>query len=442
MNSTDFGFHKVTPDVFTCVADADTRAVMGAKTSRAPDLEKRWGELMETSDYEDWEWGDPPAAVKDFLDKNLKEYMHSSIAEMAEVFVHGRRLGWPSTWLITDNPLFVGQEVSTRAVDMTKGDLAAPCKYSDPSLADLHRRWVEFFTYLRTTYVFGRGYKFDDVRWALPGTTQSGITICNKVRDGVRNLEQIQGLGGVWAEMASELLLGFKAYAPRATEAVMRGPRTPKSYWSPELVQHTATRAGQDEDVFISVNKWEDAKHNHPRREKPNTYLDPAWSHFGQFKVTIRCSVAIARDWHRHRAVMPWSLSVPVDPSGLLLKASKYYNMSEIPKGLWEDTSKAFHALYAVDPWQALHALPFGTVVEMTGLATLPDLLYMLELRYSSDGANAEYRAQARQGLEKLAYLLGPSLTDRINILGCLDGEPEPSQLNLGLPTKPSNLEE
>lgn len=417
---TDLGFREVSPDVYVCIADADTRAVMGAKTSRAPDLAKRWEELMEASDWDDWEWGHPPEAIKAFLDKNLKEYMHSSIAEMAEVFVHGRRMGWPSTWLITDNPLFVGQEVSTRAVDMTKGDLAEPCKYSDPRLANIHARWVDLFNYLCKTYVSGRGYKFDDVRWAMPGTSQTGITICNKVRDGVRNLEQIQGMGGVWADMAGELLEGFKSYAPRSTDAVMRGPRAPKSTWKPEIYEENV---GLPPDITLAMTRHMWHRGGMPDREKSNTYLDPIWSYFGQFKITIRCSVAAARDWHRHRACMPWQLRVPMDEFEQLIP-SHHYDMSELPDQLWRDTSAMFLELHKEDEWQALHALPFGAVVELTGLASLPDLLYMLELRYSSDGANAEYKAQAKEGLENLAYLLGPSIAGRLNILGCIKDEP------------------
>lgn len=425
--SSDYGFKPVegVNDTYICIADADTRAVMGAKTSRAANLKKRWEELMASNDGEHWPWGDPPEMVTKFLDKNLKEYMHASIAEMAEVFVHGRGMGWPSAWLLEDNPLFVGQEVSTRAVDLLEED-RPPCTYADRRLFDLHYKWVELFETLKES-VAGRGYKFDEIRWALPGTTRTGVTMCNKVRDGVRHLEQIAGLGRPFDRLAEQMLAGFDAYAPRATDAVRRGPRTPSSLWKPELLLSPSDVSrrwlkSRCARVRSRVPVMGYPPTSHVKRKKAGAYLDPSWNFYGEFEFEVTCSVAAARDWHRHRAVMPWKLTVLIDEDEQLVQ-SPFYDMSVMPGELWEDTSQKFFEILNDDDtpdWLALHALPFGATVQLKCHGKLPALLYMLELRYGSKGANPEYKEQARQGLYSLAAVLGPSITQREQILGSL----------------------
>lgn len=425
--SSDYGFKKVdgVNDTYICIADADTRAVMGAKTSRAANLKERWEELMASNDGEAWPWGEPPEMVTKFLDKNLKKYMHASIAEMAEVFVHGRGMSWSSAWLLEDSPLFVGQEVSTRAVDILEEE-RHPSTYANQRLFDLHYKWVDLFKKLRED-VSGKGYKFDEIRWAIPGTARSGVTMCNKVRDGVRHLEQIAGLGYPYDRLSKQMLAGFKAYAPRATNAVLKGSRTPSSLWSPQLLLTTT-----DSNREWLMKRCAKIRSKRPvtaypptslvARKGPKTYLDPAWNFFGEFEFSVTCSVAAARDWHRHRAVMPWTLTVLVDENNQLVK-SPFFDMSEMPEELWEETSEKFFEILddnAVPNWQALQALPFGATVQLKCHGKLPALLYMLELRYSSKGANPEYREQARQGLYSLAASLGPSITERESILGSL----------------------
>ena len=427
----DYGFKKVDDagDTYICVADSDTRAVMGAKTSRAPHLQRRWDELMASNEGDHWPWGEPPEMVSKFLDKNLKQYMHSSIAEMAEVFVHSRGMGWPSAWLIEDNPLFVGQEVSTRAVDVLEED-SDPCDFSDERLYGVHDKWLKLFSELKKS-AGSNGYKFDDIRWALPGTTRSGVTMCNKVRDGVRHLEKIKALGQPFSDMANNMLKGCKAYAPRATNAVLRGTRSAQSNWS----------VGDADDVervrhghYISITKPKGSystcngiEHRTGHRE----YMDVAWKyHEPLIDVEIRCSVAAARDWHRHRAVMPWFLDVYVD-DGKLVKFPTY-DTSMLDENLWEETSDKFIELYedgSLPEFAALHALPFLATVKLRCRASLPDLVYMLELRYGSKGANPEYKLQAKQGLYELAHQLGPRISNNEHILGILQGK-EPTDFS------------
>lgn len=434
---------KITPelrlvaeDTYVCIADADTRAVMGAKTSRARDIESRWKELFN----EEHEWGVGPEEVQAFLDENLAGYGHASIGEMAELWVHLKHLGWPMAWLLEDYPLFRGQEVSTRAVDMTRADRM--CVGAPAILEYVHKDWVRVFQELKAASEHTTGYKFDNIRWALPGTIPAGVTLTGDARTTLRHLEQIEGMGGDYAMIAQRAIAGIEAYAPHAAKALRKGPRTPMYAWSADPLPRKA-------DLIDSINPKKMGEvfkvrrhetvdlfkvtHNDvqgrgaarlPRRDKIE-HLDRSWESVGVFSVMFTCSVAAARDWHRHRAVMPWEMSPVIYDDGTLCKAAyEHYPEMYDPKydSLWEQTSAAYAVLMkSARPWDALYALPFGARVVMQCRATLPSLLYMLELRAGAGGANFEYKAQAIQGLRALADAAGPEITERAGLTLLLD---------------------
>lgn len=410
-----------TKDTIVCIADADTRAVLGAKTSRARDIETRVDALFCKGSAP--QWGAPSEAVCTFLEDNIAGYNHASIGDMAEVWAHIKGVGWPAAWLLQDSPLFRGQEVSTRAIDMTR--VGSMCLGAPEKLQELHDRWVSLFQTLRAKKGSESGYKFDDVRWALPGTLPAGVTVTMDVRQATRQLEEIEGLGGAYADMAEQLHAAYAVYAPTSHAALRKGPRQPSVLWT-HLEPLTKTNmmvledCGKDNTVNIAFTQTSSNTASWPGREA-RQHLDKVWNFLGTFHVKIRCSVAAARDWHRHRAVMPWRIRPMLDFAGELIW-SPFYDMSEAPPELLNDTSAAFRRLHCTDtPWDSLYALPFGAAVELECNATLPYLLYMLELRYSATGANFEYKEQARQGLVELHRVLSCAVgADTLRKLGVL----------------------
>jgi len=415
---------KITPElkqvsehVYICMADADTRAVMGAKTSRVRDFETRWDSDRLAVEHT---WGDAADDFKTFLRQNLAGYGHASIAEMAELFVHVKNVGWPMAWLLEDYPLFRGQEVSTRAINMAKS--GRMCLGAPESLRPLHEQWLAVFNELNETIVAGGGYKFDQIRWALPGTLPAGVTMTGDVRSVVRHLEQIEGMGDAYAEIAQLLLEGAAAYAPETVGAARKGPRKPELDWAETRSKYMRPDQRDADGAYVSClyrcNR--DIRACRPRTAVE--HLDRRWAHVGLFQFEVFCSVAAARDWHRHRAVMPWTLEVP---TGSLRRASaKYYPMLHDSKydELWDATESAYQELArSAQPWEALYALPFGAMIKLTCTATLPALLYMLELRASASGANFEYKDQAIQGLIQLRDAAGPQITNAAGLSLVLD---------------------
>jgi hypothetical protein len=425
----------------------DVQAVVGAKNSRAPSLKKRWRELVESTPIpvEEWDWQDPPEPVKRFLDLNLAGYAHASIGEMAPVWVSNDGFGWPAAWLLLDMPRFIGQESSSRVID--QGDVEnsrEPCRYAPPETHELHHLWLEFYDSLGEDDrgAKSRAYKFDDRRFALPGTMRTGTGYYNaNSRDVVRHLQHMTAFGGFAGELAEEYLAACLAYAPKAVESLTmrdgkpRPPRhNPKGQWrglghvdGSMLLRHAGSMCEQGVVLdFIMFNR-DMLESVHVTRPGPREYLDELYHHCGQIGLTQFVSVGTARDEHRHRMCMPWRVDVVFDGDGPALCP---WTPFEVPPDLWRKTGDVFNDLWEnaespVERWRALHALPFCAMLRMSSRPTLPSLLYKAELRAGAPNGHWEYKRQNAQILRHLCKMLPPHVVEREHIGGVLAQETE-----------------
>lgn len=165
-----------------------------------------------------------------------------------------------------------------------------------------------------------------------------------------------------------------------------------------------------------------------PRPAGERSYLDPSLNQHLQVGVTFQCSLAVARDWHRHRTMYPWTLDlvrdhkVPDAPGAATAAImapiqlhSAYEPKSALAKkkvpALLQRSTDVYDALMAEDnQMQAVLALPLGTRVQMRGQGGLRDVVYMLELRGHAHGANFEYKAQALEAMDQLRNQLEVTL--------------------------------
>lgn len=423
---------------------ADTMAVLGAMMSRAPDLGRKidrvLADILTEEGIESWSYDAPPERIARFLLDNVAGYGHASIASMAKsIFIYLEGFGWPSAWLLEDFPLFDGQEVSTRAVKATqipgRNGPGTVCRYAPDGLDELHAQWLAEYATAAANATTGN-WKFDDSRVFLPGTIPTGVVITQDVRAIARHFDKIRALGGTFEQLADQGYAGLETLAPITTQSVGHRPRRPESSWRVGRVDHevfdlTPNRAVRVRlhDADPGPDAWEAMLREIPARPGPSTYLDARWAHAPRFHIEIYCSVAVARDFHRHRPMMPWTLDVVYGEDGKIAAAPWYGVRERVGSHLWDATNTAFERLvgWGQDPetairrgLEALHALPFGTLVRLQAVASLPALLYMLELRANAPGANAEYRSQARSGLEQLCDLLPPAVVEAEQIDGVL----------------------
>jgi len=257
----------------------------------------------------------------------------------------------------------------------------------------------------------------DRARWAIPGTIATGCahtanmrTMARVIHDGQMSAKHSQAPASirVWEDIAqayAEAVPGLAEMGLR--EAVYHNPSSLSSH------QHIGSvyleNAG--EEVQVKFHPLKASVPFDTRQREPKEYLDPIYNHVGRVDLAFQCSVAVARDWHRHRTMMPWTLDVVLDEEDNLLLHHQYAPISEFGKAnfqsMMKKSSKAFHTMWAagnID--QAMLCLPLGALVRLSGQGGLRDVFYMLELRRDAVGANFEYKAQATEAIHLLTHQL------------------------------------
>lgn len=434
--------HPVAPDVDVLDPGVgpDTMAVFGAMASRAPDLaakiDQTIARILAEEGLTEWSFENPPKRIREFLSSNVAGYGHASIAAMAQgVCTLVKGFGWPAAWLLLDYMSFDGQELSTRAVDALKVPGTAgpgtPCRYAPAGLESLHTQWLALYAAAKerpSTIPDPGQWKYDDARLFLPGTVPTGVVVVDDARSFAKHLDHMTALGGVGAAVAEQAYQGLEYAAPLTTASIGHRTRKAHAHWGIETAKLVNLTPTTPPDFLTVCRLWDDTSEGRWRdvamaaepRPKASTHLDPTWRIAPRFSFNTVCTVATARDWHRHRMVMPWNLAVCEQDGAIAMAPWSKLNEYASPE-LLAETNATYQALKAGgDAWAALHALPFGALVMVSCVGTLPDLLYMLELRATAPGANFEYRAQARAGIAQLCRQVPQWIVERESLDGVI----------------------
>lgn len=260
----------------------------------------------------------------------------------------------------------------------------------------------------------------DRARWALPGTIATGCGHTSNLRERSRVLRD----GMLLAKMSncSSAIRVWEDLTQAYREALpgLQGMGLREAVYEPgqdvDLPGHLRTMFsdapdGPDAEVeCVFSGSLDDVEPF--RRKGAKSYVDPAANAMFQVNITFRCSLAVSRDWHRHRTMYPWHLQVVRDHDGGDLTIDHHYApMSDIAKeklpGLLRRSTNTFDAeMKRGNIVQAALALPLGTRVRMRGQGGLRDAVYLLELRKFAHGANFEYQEQATSALSQLQAAL------------------------------------
>lgn len=375
--------------------------------------------------------------VQKFFNDFVGSYGHSSIMELTgSPAVYTEGISWLTAWLLFDSPLCAGQEFSTRAVQHKDWPMARDAEelhyIHDTWFAVFEAEvawWKEHLASPENRAALGIGDKepfrpaLDRARWALPGTISTGCAHTSSLRERARVLRdgsllaqasQSEKAVEVWAEIADtyrKALPGLAGMGLR--EAVYDATGNQLSGHLRALL----TDVADGPDVFVDAitfpgidSDTEDFIDETPRPGE-KTYRDPIVNHQCRVGVQFRCSLAVARDWHRHRTLFPWTLQLVRDDNGHIQIDHHYEPKSDYAKktvpGLLGLSTLLFNRLMEQgNVMTAALALPLGARVSLRGSGGLRDVTYMLELRKFAVGANFEYQDQATQALEQLNQLI------------------------------------
>lgn len=252
---------------------------------------------------------------------------------------------------------------------------------------------------------------FDRARWALPGTISTSVACASHVRERARAIQD----GSLLAQASNSpsAMLLWREIATAYQEAIpgigTLGLREAVYDPSSKIAGHLKVGVTEEsQDVKVTVHTIGDPttlKSKVFSRDNQKSYVDPSLNHFAQVAVVIQCSLAAARDWHRHRTLFPWSLDV-VKKDGLLVIDHHYAPLTDFSKEklgmLVARTTALYDSFVAVgDQYSAMLCLPLGTRVRLSGSAGMRDFVYTFELRAHAHGANFEYKLQAEEALEQ-----------------------------------------
>ncbi|MDB4278820.1 hypothetical protein N9917_04395 [Deltaproteobacteria bacterium] len=392
--------------------------------------------------------------VQEFFDKFVLNYGHSSIMELTgQPAVYTEGISWYTAYLLFDSPLCAGQEFSTRAVRHKNWPMARECfgpfvqfgfaatdtepatphtPLPHPTLKALHDGWFEvfvaevewwkvFFSDADNRAAYGIKDKepfrpaLDRARWAIPGTISTGCCHTGHLRERARILRDGLLLAQrskspaaikVWENIRkgyANALPGLSGMGLR--EAVYGGDSA-----IPGHLNVMAAEPGPE----VEVKLWQTGTHLLPlvkgRKPGQKSYLDPQFNQLGRVDIKFRCSLAVSRDWHRHRTMYPWALDIVRNDDGGIRIHPAYEAKSDLAKArvpeLLALSTKAYSD-FGIDQMRAMLCLPLGTEVQMSGQSGLRDAIYMLELRRDAHGANFEYQAQAAKAMDLLTEQLG-----------------------------------
>jgi hypothetical protein len=418
--------------------------------------------------------------VQKFFNDFVGAYGHSSIMELTgEPAVYTENISWLTAWLLFDSPLCAGQEFSTRAVQHKDWPLARECfnvwrdpeyQYEGPPMhydqggvslhldpaekgqtitvvngdfRAIHDGWFEVFAAEVAWWTehlsdpanreaLGIADKepfrpaLDRARWALPGTIATGCAHTSNLRERARALDVgarfAEGSGepeAVWNDIRETYRKALPGLADMGLrEAVYKAGTTLPRHLDRGMFLREVPEANDVEVVLYPAEGYEDL----PKRTGIKTYADATYNHVAQVEVAIQCSLAVARDWHRHRTMYPWHMELVVsnDITGRnppLVIDRHYTPMSEIGKAktpaMLAKSREVYDRFMAEGkPYLAALALPLGTRVQLTGQGGLRDVLYTMELRHHAHGANFEYKEQALYILDMLKQAVEDQIPD------------------------------
>lgn len=381
----------------------DYRAVQSSRTSRSIDYDNR---INTDSSY-----------IINFLMNNVKKYNHSSIAEMAFPTIFSKNFGWISAFFLTHDPLFIGQETSTRAIV----DLDSYCYEinNDDNKKQLHLKFSEIFKKLSQLKLHKGGYKFDFIRIFLPGSFRTGVCVSMNARSLVRHLKRLYSIKYM-KNIVDEYKKGFENCCPILSKCFVINSNKPSMGINfQKRITYTKFNDIFDIKIIGKFNKLIFKKVNellgYKKREK-KTYISSDFKYFGIFTIKFNCTIAAMRDFHRHRTLYPFKFELLsknkktfypifapfyknflIDIYGEKIIFNLFNRVKKIFNNL--DYSKLENSSFDI---YDLYMFPLGTMVRVSMTGTLENIIYMLELRSLAHGANFEYQIIAQKIIDKL----------------------------------------
>ncbi|OEJ67832.1 FAD-dependent thymidylate synthase [Magnetovibrio blakemorei] len=341
-----------------------------------------------------------------FMESYYVGYGHASIGDCGTTTLFIEGLSILACKAVQDNPLYSGQESSTRYIDFSKQPIIDPI--STPQSKAVLEAWMDFYlsaldpleAYLKDRFPLGEGEKervwdtaikargFDILRGFLPAGITSQLAWTTNLRQAADKLHllrhhplrEVQEVAeGCLAELRQSYPSSFGHKDYPQTEAYLAKTAFKTNYLDSRFFatdEPDLSFSSTVDDGLLQAQEGDVIAGRPPRTNLPR-YLDG----YGQYTCTFDLDYGSYRDLQRHRNGI---CRIP------LLTGERGFHdwyLDELPeplagqaRALVETQFKAIDALDArTEDKQYLY--PLGAKVRCQTVYTLPQMIYVIELR-------------------------------------------------------------
>lgn len=341
-----------------------------------------------------------------FMESYYVGYGHASIGDCGTTTLFIEGLSILACKALQDNPLYSGQESSTRYIDFSKQPIIDPIKSSE-SQAILDA-WMDFYlaslapleAYLKTQFPKAEGEKervwdnaikargFDILRGFLPAGITSQMAWSTNLRQAADKLhllrhhplQEVRDItDGCLAELQKHYPSSFGHKDYPATEAYLEKTAAKSNYLATDFFP------GNQPDLEFSATvdnaKLEAAERDTIESRPAKTNLPRYLDSYGQYTCTFDLDYGSYRDLQRHRN---GTCRIP------LLTGERGFHdwyLDELPDDLRAQAQTLVSTQYAAiakmdardEDKQYLY--PLGAKVRCQTVYSLPQMIYVIELR-------------------------------------------------------------
>jgi len=341
-----------------------------------------------------------------FMESYYVGYGHASIGDCGSTTLFVEGLSVLACKAVQDNPLYSGQESSTRYIDFSKQAIIDPIASAESQA--IIQKWMDFYlaslapleAHLKAQFPKGKDEKervwdtaikargFDILRGYLPAGITSQLAWSTNLRQAADKLHlmrhhplaEVRDIADGCLNVLREhypASFGHKDYP--ATEAYLEQTAAKTNYLDasffapnqPDLEFSTTVDNARLEAAELDVIEGRPAKTNLPR------YLDG----YGQYTCTFDLDYGSYRDLQRHRNGI---CRIP------LLTGERGFHdwyVDELPGALGDQAralvAEQYAAIAAMDARaeDKQYLYPLGAKVRCQTVYTLPQMIYVIELR-------------------------------------------------------------
>lgn len=354
--------------------------------------------------------GESEAKIKEALKKYYVGYGHESIADCSSLSIFFENVSLLAAKYLESSPLFNGQECSTRYIDFSTQGIVDP--FNTKTSNDILQRWKNIYTTLQepvkeqleklnpkskfqSEEVWQRAIKaktLDITRSFLPIGMKTSVALHMGMRPLNQHLHILKEVNEFEVrDIATRTLYQLSSRFPsvfskKYTDAVdiFRANTTDFTHY---VTSHTTTKFVQPltvtDNISGDIYHYADVLRSRPKGAEVPSYF----SSLGTVTIEYALDYGSWRDIQRHRHTV-YNQATMVSDTRVFYSEYLKQLPSELKTWVLHEINEQYRSIEQLsteflDPYSLQYYFPLGNVVNAKLILTIPQLVYILELRSS-----------------------------------------------------------